>query len=134
MKTLPHFFLSVLSLALFAIILPGCKKDKDNNNTPSNRNVKYELTGNFTGKFSLIIIDNESGSQTLNNVSLPWSKEITYSNKVTAISIGAAATTQGAAGQTVVMKIYSNGNVVKTTNATAGSSGELTLPGLGHSF
>ena len=134
MKTLKHLSLSVVSFALIVILLSGCKKDKDDNNNNSTRNVKYELSGTFTGKFTVIITDNESGTLVIDNVSIPWSKEVTYSNKVIAIGIGTAVTTEGGAGQTAFLKIYSGGNVVKSTNATSDNNGGLSLPTLGHSF
>ena len=133
MKTLKYFSLSVLALALVVVLMSGCKKDKDDNNN-SNRNVKYELSGTYTGKFHIIITDNESGSQTYDNVTIPWSKEVSYSNKVIAIAIGSAATTDGAPGQTAFLKIYAGGTVVKSTNATANANGGLSLPTLGHNF
>jgi hypothetical protein len=133
MKTLKYFSLSVLSLALVVVLLSGCKKDKDDNNN-SGRNVKYELTGTYTGKFSILITDNESGSQVYDNVTIPWTKEVSYSSKVIAVGIGAGTTTQGAAGQTAFLKIYSGGNVVKSTNGTADQNGTLSLPALAHSF
>lgn len=133
MKTLKQFSLSVLALALFIVLLSGCKKDKDDNNN-SNRTIKYELSGTYTGKFHIIISDTESGTQTYDNVTIPWSKEVTYSTKVLAVGIGAAATTDGQAGQTALLKIYSGGNVVKTTNGNADQNGVLTLPALEHTF
>jgi hypothetical protein len=133
MKTLKHLSLSVLSFALIVILLSGCKKDKNDNNN-SSRNVKYELSGTYTGKFTIIITDNESGTLVIDNVTIPWSKEVTYDSKVIAVGIGASATTYGAAGQTALMKIYSGGSVVKTTNGTADQNGALSLPALAHSF
>jgi hypothetical protein len=133
MKTLKHLSLSVLVLALILVLQSGCKKDKDNNNN-SNRNVKYELSGSYTGKFTVIISDNESGTQTYNNVSIPWSKEVSYSSKVIAIGIGTTVTTYGGVGQNAFLKIYSGGNVLKSTNATSDNDGVLSLPTLGHNF
>jgi hypothetical protein len=132
MKTLKQLSLSVLSLALTVILMSGCKKDKDDNN--AGKTVKYELSGTFTGKFHIIISDSESGSQTYDNVTIPWSKEVSYPNKVLAVGIGAATTAYGAIGQTVFLKIYVGGNVVKSTNATANNDGVLSLPTLGHTF
>lgn len=134
MKTLKQLSLSVLSFALLVILVSGCKKDKNDNNNNSNRNVKYELSGTFTGKFKVIITDTESGTLVIDNVSIPWSKEVTYDNKVIAIGIGASVTTYGAAGQTALLKIYSGGSVVKTTNGTADVNGALSLPALSHGF
>ena len=133
MKTLKQFSLSVLALALFVVLLSGCKKDKDDNNN-SNRTVKYELSGTFTGKFHIIISDTESGSQTYDNITIPWSKEVTYGTKVLGVGIGASVTTYGQAGQTALLKIYSGGNVVKTTNGTADQNGALSMPALAHTF
>jgi hypothetical protein len=133
MKTLKHLSLPVLSFALLVILMSGCKKDKDDNKN-SSRNVKYELSGTYTGKFSVIITDTESGQLVIDNVSIPWSKEVSYSDKVLAVGIGAAAVTDGSAGQTALLKIYSGGNVVKTTNGTADQNGVLTLPALAHTF
>lgn len=134
MKTLKQLSLSVLAFALFVVLLSGCKKDKDNNNNNSNRTIKYELSGTFAGKFHIIISDTESGSQTYDNVTIPWSKEVTYGSKVLAVGIGASITTYGQANQTAFLKIYSGGNVVKTTNGTADQNGVLTLPALEHTF
>jgi hypothetical protein len=133
MKTLKQFSLPVLAMALLVVFMPGCSKDKDDNNN-SNRTLKYELSGTYTGKFHIIISDSESGSQTFDNVTIPWSKEITYPNKIVAVGIGAAVTTEGGAGQTAFLKIYSGGSVVKSTNATSDNNGGLSLPTLGHSF
>jgi hypothetical protein len=133
MKTLKYFSLSVLSLAMIVVLMSGCKKDKDDNNN-SGRNVKYELTGTYTGKFSILISDNESGTQVYDNVTIPWTKEVSYSSTVLAVGVGAAATTQGASGQTAFLKIYSGGNVVKSTNGTANQNGTITLTALAHTF
>jgi hypothetical protein len=132
MKTLKQLSLSILSLALVVILMSGCKKDKDDNN--SGKTVKYELSGTFTGKFHIIISDTESGSQTYDNVTIPWSKEVSYSSKVLSVGIGTAVTTYGASGQTAFLKIYVGGNVVKSTNGTADVNGALSLPTLGHTF
>lgn len=133
MKTLKQFSLFVLSLALILVLQSGCKKDKDNNNS-SKRNVKYELTGTFTGKFTVTIGDNESGYQVFDNVTIPWSKEVAYDSKVISIGIGASPTTEGAAGQTAVLKIYVGGSVVKSANGTSDNNGVLAFPSLTHNF
>jgi hypothetical protein len=133
MKTRKHFFSSILSLLLLVTSMAGCKKDKDDNNN-NNRNVKYEITGNFSGKLDIIIGDNESGYQTIYNVAVPWSKEVIYKSSVISVGLGIASATEGAAGQTAVLKIYSGGNVVKSANGTATSDGYLVIPPLSHSF
>jgi hypothetical protein len=133
MKTRKQLSMTVLAFALLVIALPGCKKDKDDN-APSGKTVKYEITGNFSGAFTVIINDNVSGNLVLYNITLPWSKEVTYDSKVIGVGVGAAATTYGVPGQTAVMKIYSGGTVVKTSNGQAGSNGEMSIPALSHVF
>lgn len=120
------FFLSILFFV-------SCKKDNGNSSNLS-RNIKYEITGNFSGKLTIVYSDNVTGNTVLDNVSLPWTKEITYPGNVVGIGIGAQASTTGSAGQTATMKIYSAGNMVKMSSSTAGSLGELTLPAIAFTF
>jgi hypothetical protein len=111
----------------------SCKKD--GNDTPNNsRMVKYEITGNFSGKLTIIYNDNVNGNTVLTDISLPWSKDITYGNNITGIGIGASSSTFGTSGQTATMKIYSGGSVVKTSTGTANSSGGITIPTVAHVF
>jgi hypothetical protein len=127
-----HSFLFLIGLISFTIA--GCKKDDDGPGNNGNKNVKYEISGNFTGKFTVLISDHTSGTQTFSDVAVPWSKEVSYGSNVIAVGFGAGMTAYGSAGQTAVLKIYVNGSVVKQSNATAGSNGEITLPALAHNF
>jgi len=117
---------------LFFVSFVSCSKD--DNDSPNRRTVKYEITGNFTGKLTIVYNDNVSGNTVLNDVTLPWSKDITYPATVTGIGIGAQSSTSGTPGQTATMKIYSGGTVVKSSSGTAGSVGELSLPTMAHIF
>lgn len=114
------------------LIFSSCKKDKDN--TSGTNYVKYEITGNFTGKLIIIYNDNVNGNTVVNNATLPFLKDTTYTANITGIGIGAQANVPGVAGQTATMKIYSGGNVVKTVSATTGSLGELVLPTIAYTF
>jgi hypothetical protein len=133
-------YLKTANIVLLAAILFFTSCSKDNNTPggggPNSRVVKYEITGNYTGKLTVIYNDNVSGNTVVNDVTLPFIKEITYPATVTGIGIGGHSNipATGAPGQTATMKIYSGGNVVKTASATAGSSGELTLPTMAHLF
>jgi len=117
---------------LFFVSLVSCSKD--DNDSPNARVVKYEITGNFTGKLTVIYNDNVSGNTVLNDVTLPWSKDITYPATVTGIGIGAQSSTAGTPGQTATMKIYSGGTVVKNVPGTAGSLGEMILATTAYTF
>lgn len=137
-----RIYLKKANLAFLSAILffTSCTKDNDGPGPspggPNSRVVKYEITGNYTGKFTVVYNDNVNGNTVVNDVTLPFTKEITYPATVTGIGIGGHSNTPapGAPGQTATIKIYSGGNVVKTASATAGSLGELTLPTMAHLF
>ncbi|WP_343534407.1 MmpS family transport accessory protein [Pedobacter sp.] len=122
-------------IALFIIILlSACSKKSETKDVSNSRKVKYEITGTFTGKLTIVYNDNVSGNTTVSNVGLPWSKEIEYNSNVLAIGVGAQASVMGNQGQTAVLKIYSNGAAVKTSTATAGSAGEILIPTIAYGF
>lgn len=128
--------LKTLSLILLSALpfLSACKKDSDNNGGANSRVVKYEITGNYTGKLIVIYNDNVNGNTIVSNAAIPFTKNITYPANITGIGIGAQASVPGVVGQTATMKIYSGGNVVKTVSVTAGSLGELVLPAIAYTF
>lgn len=127
-----HMKVMTALLLLFTTSLLSCK-DKDKDNKPS-RDVKYEITGNFTGRLLILFNDNINGNTMVSNAAVPWSKDVTYTANVVAVSIGGHATTVGAPGQTVSLKIYAGGQLVRSGSATAGALGELSLPALTYSF
>ena len=124
-----------LLLATILLMLQACDKNNGDGLPVNNaRLVKYEITGNYTGKLTVVYNDNVSGNTVLNNVSIPWSKEVTYSQSVTGIGIGAQASITGTLGQTATLKIYVNGTEVKRSSGSAGSSGGLILPTIAYVF
>ncbi len=123
--------LLVIVPPVFAIVLFSCIKPVTSE--PLKR-VRYEMTGTFTGKFKIIYNDNVNGNTERNNDSLPWSKEMTYQPNVTGIDIGAQSSIAGLPGQNVALKIFVNGAEVKSSAATASSTGEITLPKLLYNF
>ncbi len=124
----------ILILLPALLFISSCKKENGNPGGTNSRVVKYEITGNFTGKLTVIYNDNVTGNTVINNAALPFLKDITYPANVSGIGIGAQASVTGVAGQTATMKIYSGGTVVKTVSATAGSLGELVLPAISYIF
>lgn len=117
---------------LILITFSNCKESDPIPNKV--KNVKYEITGNFSGKLLIIYTDISGGNKTLFNVSVPWSQEVTYPESVAAIGIGGQAEVTGNVGQTVVVKIFVDGVEVKSSPASAGSLGELVLPSIAYSF
>lgn len=121
-----------ITLAIF--MLGGCKKSKDEEPSADNRKIKYEVTGNFTGKLIVIYTDNVNGNTVVNNVTLPWTKEITYGSNIQAIGIGGSSSTVGVPGQTATLKIYAGGVVKASQTSPAGTVGELSLPTMAYDF
>ncbi|MGF2414639.1 hypothetical protein [Ferruginibacter sp.] len=124
-----------LLLTTVLLMLQACdKNNEDGLSVNYARVVKYEIAGNYTGKLAVVYNDNVSCNTVLNNVSVLWSKEVTYSQSVTGIGIGAQASMTGILGQTATLKIYVNGTEVKRSSGSAGSSGELILPTIAYIF
>lgn len=92
-------------------ILVSCKKEKGNQANTS-RTLRYEVTGNFTGTFHITYY-NASGGIANEQVTLPWNKEITYANNVTAVTV-ALTGNQGVAGQKVTLVVKRGGTQVGT--------------------
>lgn len=126
------FFVTVLCSTHF---LSSCKKDgTGSGNSAQKRLVKYEITGTFSGKLLIVYNDNVNGNTVLDNVTLPWSKTIQYTSNVLAIGIAATTSTAGAPGQSATLKIYSGGELVRSSPANTGSVGEISFQGLSFAF
>lgn len=125
----------VRSLAIvftFLVCFSSCMKDPPS--VSGDRSIKYEITGNFTGKLTIVYNDNINGNTVSNNDSIPWTKQLRLPLSVVAIGIGAQSSVRGLSGQTVTLKIYSSNNAVKTSTATAGSVGEIAIPTIAYIF
>ncbi|PBJ06666.1 MmpS family transport accessory protein [Flavobacterium sp. ACN6] len=124
MKSILKTLAIVLTLAFTAV---SCSSDNDDNGSGSgSRDVKYEITGNYTGKTSATYF--EKGGNALNEdiTSLPWTKEFTAEAK----SLGATLSASGyggSAGQTLTGKIYIGGKLENELTATANSEGIIVL-------
>lgn len=136
MKTKNLLFPAIMISILF--MLTACKKDKNGSgNGQSKRVVKYELTGNYTGKLLVAYTTASGGTASATVNSLPWTKEITYNNTVAGIGIGGGTDVGnvGIAGQTVTIKIFSGGtSVVNEPPAITGANGVVNLPSLTYQF
>jgi hypothetical protein len=100
------------------------------------RNVRYEITGNYSGPLFVVYNDNVSGNTTLTVSTLPWRKDVTYSANVQGIGISSNSANgqQGAAGQTASLKIYVGNTIVQSSNAVADVNGSINLPPLAYVF
>lgn len=125
MKSILKTLAIVLTLA-FTVGSCSSDNDNDNNSGSSSRDVKYEVTGNYTGTLSVTYIE-AGGAPLIEDITkLPWTKEFTAK----ADSNGASVSTSGyggVKGQTLTGKIYIGGKVVKELTATATEDGIIVL-------
>ena len=123
MKSILKTLAIVLTLAFTAV---SCSSDNDDNSGTNSRDVKYEVTGNYTGKLSVTYIEAGGAALIEDITALPWTKEFTARTD----SKGASISTSGyggTKGQTLTGKIYIGGKVVKELTATATEDGIIVL-------
>lgn len=123
MKSILKTLAIVLTLAFTAV---SCSSDDDNSKPGSSRDVKYEITGNYTGELSATFFD--KGGNPLNEdvTKLPWTKEVTVDASVQGITMSAGGH-GGIKDQTLTAKIYVGGQVVKETTAKTNNDGIIVL-------
>lgn len=127
---------SLYVAAFFAIILSSCKKDNQNNNQES-RAIRYEITGNYTGKLNIVFTDEAGNFQTLTNTSLPWNKSFTAGTGMQSATLTASTTstsTVGVAGQTATANLYIGTVLKKTVTQTADATGRIQFGNIIHVF
>lgn len=132
MKVLNNLYVA----ACFVLLLTSCKKDNNNNNQ-QNRAVRYEISGNYTGKLNIVYTDEAGSFQTVTNVSLPWNKSFTAGTAVQAVTFTAGTTstsTVGVAGQTATAKLYIGTVVKQNVTQTADGTGRIQFNSIMHTF
>lgn len=103
----------------------SCSSDDDNNNSGTgSRDVKYEITGNYTGKLSAIYTESGNAGQSVDVNALPWSKTFTASADTAAAGITVSGT-GGVVDQTITVKVIVGGKVEKESTAKATSNGGI---------
>jgi hypothetical protein len=129
MKKLVKFsgiaFLACLSLC-------ACNKDKDSKPSTS-RVVKYEISGNYSGKINIVYTTTNGSLQTQTLASVPWSKVLTVGATVPAVTLNASTastSTVGVPGETITAKIYIGGQEKASGSSTAGADGRVNIPSI----
>lgn len=116
----------VLAIIAFQFFI-SCGGDDDNGPSGGNaREVKYEVSGNYSGiiNTSYSTVNGGSTFEVIN--ALPWTKQITYLSTINT-SIMTLSGSDGTAGETIVLKVYSGGELVSTSPATAGPQGQIAV-------
>lgn len=114
---------------LFIFITFSCSKD----DSPSSNSkvIKYELSGTYSGTLIVVYTNSDGVNQIEDNISLPWSKEITLTNPsaTTAIVLTAGSEVSGAgqANEVVTGKIFIGSDLKKTATVNTTSIGYASL-------
>jgi hypothetical protein len=127
MKTITLIFIT-------AILFTFSNCNDEDTSLRKEKKVKYEITGDFTGKFLIVYTDVSGSNKTLTDIPTPWSQAVTYPASTFTVGIGAQASVTGSPGQTATLKIFVDGKEVESSTATAGSFGEMVLQTITYSF
>lgn len=123
-----------LLLSFFSLAI-SCSEDSA---APANksRNVKFEMTGSYTGKILVAHTLANGGTQAFSDIRLPWTKEVVYENTVGGIGFSGSGeiSLSNVPGQSVTINIYSDNKIVKTGSASVDSNQILLLPSLSFVF
>jgi hypothetical protein len=120
----------LLLMVACATFVTSCSSDDDNNtvddtNSNTSRDIKYEVTGNYTGVLTVAFITQTGASTTDQITALPWTR--LFNADAGTLSSGFGVTgSGGAAGQTITATIYQGGVDKGSVTATANAEGIIT--------
>lgn len=119
----------VFSLAI-AVLGAGCSKDNDSTTGPTpvvSRSVKYEITGNYSGHFTVVYTNKSGGMNTVTVTALPWSLSFDANSDVAAVamSVGAVVSQPGVTGQKATAKIFIGGKEKRASEGLADEDGYI---------
>jgi len=117
---------SLSNILLFNLFLLSFACSKDEPEPIKSLNIKFEVTGNFSGTIDATYITAGGGATNESLLSLPWTKSIIYESTVsgTTITLGGGG---GAAGQTLTVKVFAGGSIISETSGVANSSGIIVI-------
>lgn len=111
--------------ALFVTV--SCNRDDDSDGgVTTSREVRFEVTGTFTGNIEATFFQSSGGATSEDIGSLPWTKEITYATTVPSIGI-AVAGSGGNASETIRVKVFVGGSEKSVTPAMANNTGIIVV-------
>lgn len=116
----------IYSLFVLLIVGQACSKDEASPSGSGSRDIKYEITGDFTGKFIAVATTNTDQFEVIEITKLPWKLEFTAKKEVSSVLIIASGT-DGKAGEKATLKTFVGGKEVSSGGGTAISFGALSL-------
>lgn len=115
-KSFLFLFLSVAALTT------SCSDDDSKSSSSKSRDIKYEITGNFSGDLGITYITASGGATNTEATSLPWEMSFTADSDSHGATFNASGI-GGNAGEKIRLNIYQGGKVAKSVDATADSDG-----------
>lgn len=112
-----------LFLAVAAMSLTSCSNDDDSSPVSSSREIKYEITGDYSGTEPLDITYFENGQASITEAtSLPWTRTYTADDDtlVGGFNVGGIGATPG---EVITLKVYQGDTLLESVDATATSEG-----------
>ncbi|MDJ1497612.1 MmpS family transport accessory protein [Cytophagaceae bacterium DM2B3-1] len=127
---------SLSAILFLSLVLTFASCDKSSDPDVESREVTYEITGSYTGEV-MVLYTNETGqTQTINNVSLPWTKKIKVANNVPAVTFTAATNSSkpDQAGKIATAKLHIGTEVKESVNQTADKNGFFQFGALSFTY
>lgn len=125
----------IVAVLIWSLMAYGCREEAPTGDT---RQVKYEISGNFSGKLLVVYTSANGNSLTEDRLSgLPWSKQVTYETKVTGAGISVVSSDPaflGSPGQTITLKIFAGNKVRHSEVYTANAMGIINIPTMAFVF
>lgn len=110
-------------LLIAFMALTSCSSDDDKGSTGS-REIKYEITGNYSGAKLDITYTENGGATNTEATKLPWTKTFTAASDTFGAGFNAGAG-DAKPGEKITLNIYQGGKLKKSQEATATSDGML---------
>ncbi len=115
--------LFTLVISLFNL---SCSKENATPLGTGSREIKYEITGNYAGTFTIVATTNNDNFEILEITKLPWELSFTAKSSITQIIIQGTGS-GGQTGQKATLKTFVGGKEVATGTGTALSSGVISI-------
>lgn len=113
----------VFAVIMSVVSLTSCSSDDDKGSVSKSREIKYEITGSYSGGEIMNIVYIQNNQPIIAEAtSLPWTKTYTANDGI--MVGGFNCDVSGATpGEVVTLKIYQGDTVIESVNATATSNG-----------
>lgn len=114
-----------MCVVVAVMALTSCSSDDDKGSTGGgSREIKYEITGDFSGEKLNITYTTNNGGSTTEAFDLPWTYTFTADADVHSAGFTAGAL-DATPGQKITLKVYKGNAVLKTVEATANADGDV---------